>query len=370
MSSPFTKNKQAPVFPELAGFPPTMSKPSSPLTVLKPANQLSAFTVSISDNDVENIAADAGTKVALTTEKIVGQMVLNKFSDLGTMLATLQVEAGRLDPNNLPKSSGGILSWFKKKVNDVRVEMTSRLNTASQAFDKLETELVNHIAKHQVWITDLETLYNENFQNWNKLGELIVKAETWQSTLKDELQRLPKIAADDPDAMMKAQVIRDIESRLNRLGGKLDNLRRYRAVCENNAPKIRSQQDSSRAVIGTLRDVMEAFPTIKMEFALYMQSLEVTSSTSLVTGTRNLVRNSLTTASETAKSAAISTATNLNSAVIDNATIDKLRANMLDTITQVRQIENIAAAQRVTDAEHLKQGQAQFLTALQNSGGV
>ena len=344
----------------------------SPLARAK--SQLSTpFTVaritSIRDEDVENLGGDIARQTGLTTEKIIRTMGVSSFDEIGATLVAVQAEADALDPATLMK--GGIMGWVQRRFGNVKQQLTLRLKSAEDVFDSLGKKIADHITVQSGWVRDLDSLYTENFERYRKVREVIEQAREWERQMVTALEHWPEISIDDPDAAMKAQERRDAEARLNRLRIKIDSFVRLQALTENHAPRIRSQQETARTTIQTLRDVVDqTIPVIKSEFALYIQSLDSRKSVALVTSTRGLATKTLEKSSEAAKNAAIESAQALNAPSITNETLTLLRTRMLDTLTEVRRIETDAQQRRVADEAAILDGQKQYLAELQHRGAV
>ena len=348
------------------------NRAGSPLARAK--SQLATpFTVaritSICDEDGENLGGDIARQTGMTTEKIIRTMGVSSFDEIGATLVAVQAEADALDPATLMK--GGIMGWVQRRFGNVKQQLTLRLKSAEDVFDSLGKKIADHITVQSGWVRDLDSLYTENFERYRKVREVIEQAREWERQMVTALEHWPEISIDDPDAAMKAQERRDAEARLNRLRIKIDSFVRLQALTENHAPRIRSQQETARTTIQTLRDVVDqTIPVIKSEFALYIQSLDSRKSVALVTSTRGLATKTLEKSSEAAKNAAIESAQALNAPSITNETLTLLRTRMLDTLTEVRRIETDAQQRRVADEAAILDGQKQYLAELQHRGAV
>lgn len=342
---------------------------SSPLTapnVNGQARSLAANVMPFKDADIDSLGSDVQQATMGVVKKLTEKMSVAKFGDLGDMLANVQLEADKLDPANL---NGGAVGWLKAKLFDVRKLMLKQMTSAGATFDMLAEKMASHVAVHETWVNDLEQLYTENFEQYNRILEVIRRGEAWVASAQQALANMPMIDPTDPEAPMKVQVRRDAESMLNRLCQRIDNFRRLKVLTECNGPRLRSQQDSSRDTARTLRDYSEqVIPIIKMEFAMYLQSQDVKNSGQLTGSARNLAETSLRRSADSAKDAMIDSATQANTAMISNDTMSHMRTRMLEAVTAVRSIETNAMQRRVEDAKNMDADQAQYLTQLQTNG--
>lgn len=371
--SPFSKlqnaTKPSPIFvAPTNAVPAVTSSPFSKAPKPPTASSVSVYTPSISKQDIENLGADIGRSVGETTEKIVKKVALSNFGDLGTILAQVQTEADKLDPNN---QFQGVTGWLKSKFKDVKVLLKQQLESAQNVFDQLEEKIADHVAVQSEWIKDLDAIYHENFNQFKVINAQIAKAGEWKAILENQIANLPSIDPNDPEAMMKAEQVRELESLKNRLAIKIDNFTRFRVIAESNAPKIRSQIESSETTIMTLRDVaQQVIPVVQREFALYLQSVAVKGSQDLIKNSRQMANTALKNSADAAKSAAITSAQTLNDSAVDMSTLDHIRKSMIDTVTSVRQIELDAQKKRDTDAQTLQSSQQEYLKLMQKNNAI
>jgi uncharacterized protein YaaN involved in tellurite resistance len=343
-------------------------KPSVFGTQMVAPTQLRQLTV-VSDDDIDKIGESVSREIGQTTQKIIDKMAVGKFDELGAILTAINGEVDKLDPASLQK--GGVVGWFQSNFTNMKAKLTMRLKSAQDVFTDLEGKIGNHITVQQEWVRDLELLYNENYAHYQKINEESVSAQSLIDYVVNQLQTWPEIDLNDNTAAMQVQMKRDAETRLNRLRMKLDNLGRLRVMTETNSPKIRQQQDTSRMTISTLKDVIsQTIPIVKMEFAMFLQTLDVQKSVSLTNEVRNLATKTLTQGADSAKIAAIESAKAMNTSVITTDTLQTIRARMLETVVEVKRIENTAQVQRETDAKLIQDGQKSLLTALQQMNTI
>jgi hypothetical protein len=282
---------------------------------------------------------------------------------------------GRLDPANIandlqPKGLGKIINWFNRTVVDIKTELAKRLKDADTVFDGIASDIQTHMTKHNIWIQDLENLYKENYENHLYIQSLIEKVKEWKQYQIDFIANIPPIDPVDPHAMIKAQYLRDMEVRLNSIEIKLDNLERRKIVTENNAPLIRSKQQTSRATVSAMREVIAVIPDLKLQFVMYMHSLDSDESNMFNNSVKDIINQTIQTGATNAKNSALTAAASLNTSVISNDTLSHIRNAMLDTISGVQATEANAKLQREQDAIMMQSSQIEYLNQLQNKSNV
>lgn len=382
MSSVFERAKQkAPTMPERpqtrsdygwSGAPVQTPVPAMPKASVFPAQIKSSvpsqYNLIISDDDIDRVGENVSRDLGQTTQKIIAKMSVGKFDELGAILATIQTEANNLDPASLQK--GGVVGWFQNKFTDLKTQLTLRLSTAQTVFSGLEEKIATHITVQQTWISDMEGLYQENYNHYVKIVDEMAQVNNIIATCESQIAAWPQIDISDPNAPMQVQLVRDAESKVHRLRLKLDSLLRLKTMTEINSPRIKQQQESSRTAVSTLKGIVMNIPVIMMEFALFKQSLDVQGSIRLTDSVRDLTEKSLTKGAEGAKLAAIGSAKALNTATISNETLNSLRSRLLETVVEVRRIETDAMTRCQNDQKSLVEGQKTLLTQLQQSGKI
>jgi uncharacterized protein YaaN involved in tellurite resistance len=329
----------------------------------------------ITEQDIESLGADANARVSATTEKIISAVSMQKFNELGEIMARMSTVHGRLDPANIandlqPKGLGKIINWFNRTVVDIKTELAKRLKDADTVFDSIASDIQTHMTKHNIWIQDLENLYKENYENHLYIQSLIEKVKEWKQYQIDFIANIPPIDPADPQAMIKAQYLRDMEVRLNSIEIKLDNLERRKIVTENNAPLIRSKQQTSRATVSAMREVIAVIPDLKLQFVMYMHSLDSDESNMFNNSVKDIINQTIQTGATNAKNSALTAAASMNTSVISNDTLSHIRNAMLDTISGVQATEANAKLQREQDAIMMQSSQIEYLNQLQNKSNV
>lgn len=329
-----------------------------------------AIRLPVTEKDIEALGSDTPNRVSATVETITSKVMTNKFGQLGDLLVELESNSDLLNPNNYGKAKG-IVGWFKNAVVDVRKTMRKNLATAEASFKALENKMVEEIQLHEQWKKDLDSMYAENEQNYYAICGNIKTADEWVVAMRETLANLPPIDPTDETAMMQSQMIRRAEQTINLCSMKADTFRRCRVLVENMAPKILAQKDASEHTIQTFRNLItQVIPIVKMEFALYMQTLAVKGSNEFQEGAKSISENMITQSSQSAADSIVAASKTANTAMISNEALNSTRNTILGAITAVRQIEQQSQAQRVQDARMMQESQAQYLKDLQSHNAV
>lgn len=359
----------APSFPSTPNLPASSPLAKMAKTSAAPVELRNMFALPVTADQLEALSADTSKQVGATTDRITAKFTTANFGELGDMLYKVQSQANNLNADDLMKS--GVVGWFRRKTNDIKAVLTKRFQTAEKAFDELEGKLINQRTILEVWEKDMEQLYDENFANWNALRAALQRAEIAYQQNQIALDNFPIIAADDPDAFMKAQLLQEAQAEQTDISITCDTYRRQITMCEHNGPDLKSrirQSDQQRKAI--TRVVGEVIPLVKREFAKFLQTLDMQKSITLVDGAREMGDNALKLSADSAKDAAIATAKSVNSPVISTSTINHIRTRAIEALAEVQQIETNAEKEREQFAITNKDAQAQYLKQLQQHKAV
>lgn len=344
----------------------TLPQPARRSPLANAPEQFIMPATAIKHEDVEKLGATISRSIGATNEKIVKKMAVGNFEDLGSILVDVSNQANKLDPNSIQKR--GIVGWFQRRFGDVKKELTLRLKNADAVFDQLEAKINNHINVHNEWIKDLELLKRENFERYNEIVAVIKTAGEWEQITKDQINNWVQVDVNDPNAAMILQGKVDAENLLKRIQIKKDNFLRWKVVVESNNPQLSSQQETSRTLTMTLKDVIDqTIPLVKMEFTKYIQSLDAKKSIQVVDSARQLANTTLMRSADASQEAAVTAATQLNTPMIQTETLNYMRNSMLETVNKVATIDSQARQTRESDRVTIEQSQQQYLVALQNA---
>lgn len=355
----------------LAGFPAgtmqTVSS-SSPLGRVNAAvpNQ---FLMPVKESDIDSLGEDNSSAVTATTNKITQKFTVNNFGGMGDILTNVQIQADSLDLSEYTKT--GLVGKLRRGLTDVRKLLYKRMTSANEAFTELETKMANQIAVLSEWNKDLASLYQENYQNHQRLTKQIAMGVVMEAQMKMAISNFPVIDPSDADAFTKSQQLSEARTLLNLLQTKIDTWRRLQVICESHGPNIQHKQMAGRNSIDTLKRLMtEMIPMVKMEFAMHLQNLEIQKTITLTDAATELGNATLTQSADSSRDAALAAARAANTPMISTQTLNHIRTRMLEATAGVNQIRQEAQSQRDIDAVEMAKSQNEYLKQLQNQGAV
>uniref|UniRef100_A0AAU6W3I3 Toxic anion resistance protein TelA n=1 Tax=Pseudomonas phage Cygsa01 TaxID=3138529 RepID=A0AAU6W3I3_9VIRU len=349
-----------------------MARSDSPLAKAAPTQSaMMSVPLIVEDSEIEQLGSAVGQLVGGVANKfteINKKKMVSQYGDLGTMLTNMSMQVDLLDPSNiLPK---GLTGWVRGKFGDIKHLLIKRLNTAEQVFDGLVATMNNRIAVEDGWVKDYAALYIDNMNAYQQIVRDLNQAKLWETSMENTIRNLPAIDPADPDGIMKAQAHNQAKSRLSRLRGKIDGVLRMKAMAENNGPKITGMQEASQGTVDALREVLKTIPFIRMDFALYMGTLENKKSNEIVKMFRDMGNQTLVKTSESIAESMVNSAVVQTEASISNDTLFKIRSNILGAVTTVRKVHDQADTRRAADAILITESQKAYLADLTAQGAI
>lgn len=313
-------------------------------------------------DQIDRLGDAEAVAVGSTANKIVKAIALSDMEELGDIMASMQVQGDRLNPDKYKE--GGWTSKIKGMFVDIKKQLKKELQTAEVAFTEIESKISKHINTQVNWVQNLEAMYQENYQRYRELTNVLGVLDNYEQSVKKDVETFV-VSESDPEFAMKLQQLQDLKNLLHRILVKKDNILRLRALCEGNSPKIRQRQEDSRAVITTLKDVVtQIIPILKIEFALYIQTLDTQKSINFISNTRTLANKTLTSSADQAYTSSVEAAKALNQSSIETETLVHIRDKMLSSMREVATVRNNFMLNAEAAANAVKQTQAEFLSEL------
>lgn len=341
----------------------------SPLQKLAPNVTENQFLMPVKEADIDSLGEANSTAVMATTNKITEKFTVNNFGGMGDILTNVQIQADSLDLSEYAKK--GLIGKLRRGVTDIRKLLYKRMTSANEAFTQLEVQIANQIGVLSEWSKDLASLYQENYQNHQRLTAQIRQGEAMEAQMRMAIDNFPAIDPADGDAFAKSQQLQEARTLLNSLQMKIDTWRRLQIICESHGPNLQHKQTAGRNAIATLKLLMtEMIPMVKMEFAMHLQNLEIQKTITLVDAATEMGNATLLQSADSSRDAALAAAKAANTPMISTQTLNHIRTRMLEAATGVNQIREDAQVQRAADAIEMEKSQAEYLKQLQSKGAL
>jgi uncharacterized protein YaaN involved in tellurite resistance len=226
--------------------------------------------LTIDDSAIDSLGGQSRMQLSALSTKMLGTVRASDADVFGQKLNELVGVAKGMNPAELNK--GGVISKITHFFGSAKEKMLAQYQTVEKRMDALVSELNKSITLHTQRITDLEGMYQTNYQSHQQLEAAVGQGKQLLAQLEAGLQQLKSAGATDSFA---AQRIQDLDQKVQRLEKRIDDLNRAMLLAKQTAPEIRLLQDNARTLVTKFKDAEEVtIPAWKNAFTLYLVQME------------------------------------------------------------------------------------------------
>ncbi len=301
--------------------------------------------VTVNESDLAALGEKSTKRVAAISEQLLGMVRGTGTDQFGVSLSQLVATAQQLDPKLLFDKS--LLGKLKGLFVSAREQVKSQFRSVSGQLDALVGELERSARTYEQRIRELDEMYAANGEEYNALGEAVLRGQELVAALNDELARTPETS--DP---MAAQAIADRRQFAVRLEKRIDDLKRAQMIAMQTAPEIRLLQNNSRMLIAKFQDIVAVtIPAWKKQFSLHILMEEQAKSAALVTAIDDATNAALRKNADLLRQNTTEIARANQRALVEMETLEHVQKQLLGAFEDVQKInEEAAAARAQTDA--------------------
>ncbi len=253
----------------------------SPISLDMPtakAVTLSKPTVVITDAAIEQLGNQQSTQLSRFSQGMLAQVRTSDVDQFGDQLNQLIGCAKGLDPTKF--SNKGLVNRIRGLVGGLKERMLAEYQTVEGRMNALVAEMDKSGALHTRRISDLEDMYNANYQTHQDLEKCVEQGEQMLLAIQAQLDEEKQVSDS-----FAAQRVKDIQDRYERLEKRIDDIKRMMLLAKQTAPEIRLLQDNARVLAEKFKDVKNVtIPAWQNAFTLYMIQMEQKKSAAVVNG--------------------------------------------------------------------------------------
>jgi len=338
--------------PEKADTP--VEKPD--IEKLSPAEQAAVkeFAAKIDVMNTEqvlNYGAAAQKNVAEFSETALNTVRTKDLGEAGTMLSDLVVELQGMNFDESQKK--GLMGLFRKSQQGLAA-LKAQYSKAEVNVDKIVDELQNHEIVLMKDIAMLDKMYEKNQEYQKELTMYILAGQIKCRQLREE--ELPKLTqkAKETGTPEDAQAANDFANMIGRFEKKIHDLELTRMVSIQMAPQIRMIQNNDNLMAEKIQSsIVNTIPLWKsqmvMALSLYHseQAADAQHEVSEVTN-RLLQQNA-----QKLHQGSVEIAKESERGVVDIETLQKTNQELIQTLDEVRQIQDDGRARRAQAEQEL-----------------
>ncbi len=302
--------------------------------------------------------ADAQKKIADFSQTALDAVKTQDTGEVGKILVNLVAELkGFQKDSEEPKG----LSRLFSKAEDKFTRMKARYSKVSVNVESIASSLESYQAQLLKDVAMFDRLYDQNSDYFHQLTLYIIAGDKKLKQIREtELKELMDRAAASGDPM-DAQKANDLAAQCDRFEKKLYDLKLTRQVAIQMAPQIRLLQNNDSLLVERIQSTLSnTLPLWKSQMVIALglhHSQEALKAQTAVTDmTNELLRKN----SEALKVGTIQTAREAERGIIDIETLIQTNQDLIDTISEVMEIQSQGHEKRIEAEKKLYSMEAEL----------
>ena len=304
--------------------------------------------------DVENpehvllYGASAQKKVAEFSDSALATVRTDQTGETGEMLVKLISDIkGFSTEADKPSGLRGLFWNARKNFEEIK----NRYEKVDVNVDEVASTLEENQRKLLKDISMLNHLYEMNTQYFKELTMYIVAGEKKLKEVREgalvEMSAKAKASGDTMDA----QRVNDLATACDRFEKKIHDLKLTRTVALQMAPQIRLLQNNDSLLVERIQSTLSnTLPLWKSQIVIALGLARSQQALHAQTAVTNMTNELLKKNAEMLKMGTIETAKEAERGIIDITTLAKTNQDLIDTITEVMNVQKAGHQQRL-DAE-------------------
>lgn len=286
---------------------------------------------------------NAQRRVSDFADRILAETRNKEMGKTGDLLTDILTKAKGLDPATIGK-----LNWFQRLFTNVQARLArfkEQFSTVASQIDRVTIELDKHKEGLRRDITMLDDLHEQTKSAIAELDIYIEAGKAYGAEFKSGRLAALKADADakanTTEGLMAAQAYQDGLQALDRLEKRVMYLQQARQIGIQQLPQIRIVQAGDETLIENLQATTQlTIPVWKQKMILLLGLTRQQSALEMQKTVTDATNTMLKQASEMMKGQAIEIEKQSQRGIVDMETLEKTNRDLIETITQVMQVQN------------------------------
>lgn len=328
------------------------------LNSLSPAEQAAVrnFAEKIDIMNTEQVmhyGSNAQKNISDFSGAALGTVRTKDLGEVGNMLGDLVVELKGLNFDGEQKK--GLRGLFKKS--------TQSIAELKASYDKAETNvdnIVDSLEKHEITlmkdISLMDKMYDKNQEYLKELTMYILAGKLRIEQLRNE--ELPKYKAKALETGLPedAQAANDFSNMIGRFEKKIHDLELTRTISVQMAPQIRMIQNNDSLMAEKIRSsIMNTIPLWKSQMVLALSQYHSDQAMKAQREVTDVTNSLLMKNAEALHQGSVNIAKEAERGIVDIETLKKTNLELIQTLDEVRQIQDEGRAKRQQAEQELAQ---------------
>lgn len=340
----FPSQKVVAATPIQAGMPVSLQTTTANIVLAKPAIPANFDTLGQNHCD----------KLNELSNQVLTKVKTADLGGLGKGITEVLLLTDSVDLNKLNEEPEGAFSKAIGFLKQTKARIKAQYESADTQMGAIAKNLDVEISKMNAEAKGLQTMYDENIKSVHNLQADITTLYGYVTQQKDYVEALKAI--DQPTSEQQETLMRENQE-LDRMLKRMDRLERILQVGIMDAPDIRSLQKNNFDCIGDFKDIIEVtIPLWQRNLAKALIAQQQVKRAELGNAVKDRNNALMRQSADLMHTAGVKTAQLAQrSSVADIDTFEYAQTKLIDRMTQVRQIETNARAQREQDIARLQQ---------------
>ena len=328
------------------------------LSSLSPAEQAAVRSFSekidvMNTEQVMHYGSNAQKNISEFSGAALGTVRTKDLGQVGDMLGDLVVELKGL--NFEPEQKKGLMGLFKKSTQSI-AELKASYDKAETNVDKIVESLEKHEITLMKDISMMDKMYEKNQEYLKELTMYILAGKLRIEQLRNE--ELPKYKARAMETGLPedAQAANDFSNMIGRFEKKIHDLELTRTISVQMAPQIRMIQNNDSLMAEKIRSsIMNTIPLWKSQMVLALSQYHSDQAMKAQREVTDVTNALLMKNAEALHQGSVNIAKEAERGIVDIETLKKTNIELIQTLDEVRQIQDEGRAKRMQAEKELAQ---------------
>ncbi|MBQ9686298.1 MAG: toxic anion resistance protein [Oscillospiraceae bacterium] len=342
------------------------------LSSLSPAEQAAVRDFSekidvLNTEQVMHYGSNAQKNISEFSGAALGTVRTKDLGEVGGMLGDLVVELKGLNFDVEEKT--GLRGLFKKSGQTI-AELKASYDKAEVNVDKIVESLEKHEITLMKDISMMDKMYEKNQEYMKELTMYILAGKLKIEQLRNE--ELPKYQAKARETGLPedAQAANDFSNMIGRFEKKIHDLELTRTISVQMAPQIRMIQNNDSLMAEKIRSsIMNTIPLWKSQMVLALSQYHSDQAMKAQREVTDVTNQLLMKNAEALHQGSVNIAKEAERGIVDIETLKKTNIELINTLDEVRQIQDEGRAKRAQAEEELVQIEGELKAKLLSMRG-
>ncbi len=342
------------------------------LASLSPAEQAAVRNFSekidvMNTEQVMHYGSNAQKNISEFSGAALGTVRTKDLGEVGNMLGDLVVELKGLNFDGEQKK--GLFGLFKKSSQSI-AELKASYDKAEVNVDKIVDSLEKHEITLMKDISMMDKMYDKNQEYLKELTMYILAGKLRIEQLRNEELPRYKAKALETGLPEDAQAANDFSNMIGRFEKKIHDLELTRTISVQMAPQIRMIQNNDSLMAEKIRSsIMNTIPLWKSQMVLALAQYHSDQAMKAQREVTDVTNSLLMKNAEALHQGSVNIAKESERGIVDIETLKKTNLELIQTLDEVRQIQDEGRAKRMQAEQELAQIEGELKSKLLSMKG-